>query len=92
LFAEALGVTVLFVGAGVLFGWLLWGCASAPVAEVEWLARGPAVCTVVPATAVTPCRLELETDDEHIVAAVRSLTGCVVRTRVLERRPDFGSF
>lgn len=69
------------------------GCASAPAYDAtDWLARGPAVCRVVPATAITPCRIQLETDDERVVAAVRSLTGCVVLTTEIERRPAFGVF
>lgn len=75
-----------------LLGLALAGCASAPPVGAEWLARGPAVCTVVPATAITPCRIDLETDDERVVASVRSLTGCVVRTRQIERQPAFGVF
>lgn len=70
----------------------LAACASSQPGGVEWLARGPAVCTVHPATATSLCRIDLETDDERIVASVRSLTGCVVRTRQVERRPDFGAF
>lgn len=72
---------------------LLHGCASAPSYDAQdWLARGPAVCRVVPATAITPCRIQLETDDERIVATVRSITGCVVLTTEIERRPAFGAF
>lgn len=86
-------VVLVTFGLGVFAGALFSGCASAPAYDAtDWLARGPAVCRVVPATAITPCRIQLETDDERVVAAVRSLTGCMVITTQVERQPAFGVF
>ncbi len=68
------------------------GCASAPTMESDYLDRGIAYCTITPSDGVRPCTIDLETSDERVLSSVRSLTGCAVRTRQIERQPAFGVF
>lgn len=90
----AIAVLVFEVAALLLLLWLalgLAGCATAPM-QVDYLDRGIVACTVTPSDGVRPCILELETSDDRVLATLRGLTGCVVRTRQILRQPDPGVF
>lgn len=88
----AIAVLVFEVAALLLLLALgLAGCASAPM-QVDYLDRGIVACTVTPSDGRHPCILELETSDDRVLATLRGLTGCVVRTRQILRQPDPGVF
>lgn len=89
---SVVAVLIFELAALAFLAWLAMGlasCCTAPRVEADYLDRGVVACNVIPSDGVRPCVLELETSDERIVATLRGLTGCVVRTRQIERQPDF---
>lgn len=89
-------IAVLVFELAVLMA-LFWlasalSCASAEPRAVDYLDRGVVACTVTPSDGVRPCILELESSDDRVLATLRGLTGCVVRTRQILRQPDHGVF
>ena len=91
----AVAVLVFELVALALLMWLaasIGGCAMQPIAETDYLDRGISACNIVPSDGVHPCVIELETSDERIIGRLRSLTGCMVRTRQIVRQPDTGIF
>jgi hypothetical protein len=91
----AIAVIVFEAIALALLMWLAMGlasCATQPVAETDYLDRGIASCNIVPSDGVHPCIIELETSDERVLGRIRSLTGCMVRTRQILRQPAFDVF
>jgi hypothetical protein len=84
---EVVLFALIVFGLGVLSG-LLLGCASGPTIQADYLDRGIVSCTITPSDGTRPCIIELETSDDRVMATLRGLTGCVVRTRQVVRQPD----
>lgn len=91
LVTEVVLVALIVFGLGMLTG-LAAGCASGPTIQADYLDRGIVSCNVIPSDGVHPCIIELETSDERVVATLRGMTGCVVRTRQTLRQPAFDVF
>lgn len=88
----AIAALVFELAILALLAWLAMGlasCCTSPRTETDYLDRGVVACNVIPSDGVRPCILELETSDDRVLATLRGLTGCVVRTRQVERQPDF---